>query len=247
MLIKSKELEPASKSVLIDEINTSSDFALLVSEIQKHHSNVEVSRTEALQLSFPSTSEADEELKLNAIFVSLADEIIVQGIKEFDKIRFKAHYSIVNEQGEKVIRKAIVDQGEVVIEDDIPFSADYFLFVDELINPTGADDISDVAPQAWYEGCLVFFTSSNGKYHYYKYCGANCTGQVGGVKYKATPINSLDSCCRAHDRCWDTFGKGDSGCDRQLYNCANKTADPGWWMVAEFGLLCSQGKLKGVC
>lgn len=247
MLVKSKELEVASKNLLVDELNGNTEFALLVAEIQKYHKDVEVKRSDALQFEFEA-AEGEEGLKVNAIFVSLGDEAIVQAIKEVDGLRLKAHFSAENEKGEKVIRKAIVEDEKVKVEFEVPFAAEYFLFVEELKNPQGGDEEARLTPEAWYEGCLVFFNSGNGKYYYYKYCGAKCTGEgKTGKKFEATPINTLDSCCRSHDRCWANFGKGDNGCDYELYLCANKTYDPGWWMVAEFGLLCSQGKLGSIC
>lgn len=48
-----------------------------------------------------------------------------------------------------------------------------------------------------------------------------------------TPINSLDICCRSHDRCYKNFGTDDSGCDKELASCENQTSDPGWWQVSQ--------------
>ncbi|QOR83956.1 hypothetical protein QT235_16510 [Geobacillus stearothermophilus] len=81
------------------------------------------------------------------------------------------------------------------------------MFVEELKKPMGTDKImeGEIAPEAWYEGCLVSYGSGNEKYCYQNYFGA---------KYRSgTPINALDRCCQAHDRCWANFGKGDDGCD----------------------------------
>ncbi|KYD23937.1 hypothetical protein P9851_01730 [Geobacillus stearothermophilus] len=234
VLIKSQELETESKNALLEELNNSDEFALLVSEISRHHTVKDVKETDALKLTFGTGKTID------AIFVKLNDEAIIQALKDEDEFRIKAHFSALKNR-KKVIRKAIVKDNSVEIEFEIPFEASYFLFVEELKNPMGADKITEgeIAPEAWYEGCLVFYDSGSGKYYYYKYCGAKCGS--------GTPINALDRCCQAHDRCWANFGKGDDGCDYELYLCANATYDPGWWMVAEFGLLCSQGKLGSIC
>ncbi|MEI3597820.1 MULTISPECIES: hypothetical protein [unclassified Oceanobacillus] len=242
ILVKSQELEMTKKNELIEELNLSRDFVLLISEIQKHHKDVEVKETETMSLTF-APDKNGEGVKVAAIFVRLHDEVIIQALKQGEDLRVKAHFSTINEFGEKMVVKAIVEDEEVKIENQIEFNAEYFLFVEELKNPQGADEISEVAPAAWYEGCLIFYSSGEGKYYYYRYCGSGCNGK----NFTQTPINPLDSCCRSHDRCWANFGKGDDGCDYQLYTCANRTSDPGWWMIAEFGLLCSQGKLGSVC
>lgn len=248
MLIKSKKLNMNSKKMLLDEFNHNNDLTLLISEIQKYHKEVNIiKQTDTLQLEF--VAEEDEEgLKVDVLFVTLSNEIIIQAIKETDGLHLKAHFSAVNENGEKVIRKAIVKDNQIEIEFEIPFETHYFMFVEELKNPQGADKDFDASPEAWYEGCLVFFDSASGKYYRYNYCGAKCTGEdSSGKKYQKTPINTLDRCCRTHDRCWDNFGHGDDDCDYNLYSCANKTSDPGWWMVAEFGLKCSKGELGSIC
>lgn len=51
----------------------------------------------------------------------------------------------------------------------------------------------------------------------YKHCGPGCGDNktFGG----GTPINSIDNCCRSHDRCWDSFGDWDACCDKRLVNC----------------------------
>ncbi|WP_077320050.1 hypothetical protein [Virgibacillus proomii] len=52
----------------------------------------------------------------------------------------------------------------------------------------------------------------------YKHCGPGCGD---GLKYGGgTPKNQLDKCCRAHDRCWKSFGSWDACCDLRLVVCA---------------------------
>ena len=237
LLIKAQELEINQSNKLVEEFNQSADFVALLEEINKHHQDVQVEETDIFQLTF--SEEDGEGVNVAAIFVKLDDEVIVQALKQGEELRVKAHFSKINEFGERVIAKAIVKDGEVEIENEIEFNAEYFLFVDELKNPQGADEESEVAPAAWYDGCLTFYSSGNNKYYNYRYCGSKCTGK----NFTQTPLNALDSCCRSHDRCWVNFGKGDDGCDMQLYKCANATSNPGWWMVAEYGYFSATGKL----
>lgn len=66
-----------------------------------------------------------------------------------------------------------------------------------------------------FKGCMP--SPSKGLY---KHCGPGCGD---GLKYGGgTPINPVDTCCRAHDRCWKQFGKWDCKCDRILIDCAKK-------------------------
>ncbi|WP_107839610.1 hypothetical protein [Metasolibacillus meyeri] len=51
----------------------------------------------------------------------------------------------------------------------------------------------------------------------YQHCGPGCgyNKTFGG----GAPINATDSCCVAHDRCWDNFGSWDPCCDKILLDC----------------------------
>lgn len=55
----------------------------------------------------------------------------------------------------------------------------------------------------------------------YRWCGMNCGSGV--------PVNSLDTCCRTHDYCYDSFSSYPTRCtcDRNLINCAKATNIPG--------------------
>lgn len=61
---------------------------------------------------------------------------------------------------------------------------------------------------------------------YYNHCGPGCGDaySLGG----GTPRNTIDICCRAHDRCWANFGSGDCECNAEIVSCAaqNSSVDP---------------------
>ncbi|ELK23095.1 hypothetical protein [Anoxybacillus flavithermus] len=78
VLIKSKELETESKNALLEELNNSDEFALLVSEISRQHTVKDVKETDALKLTFGTGKTID------AIFVKLNDEAIIQALKDED-------------------------------------------------------------------------------------------------------------------------------------------------------------------
>ncbi|WP_079710294.1 hypothetical protein [Paraliobacillus ryukyuensis] len=105
--------------------------------------------------------------------------------------------------------------------DDIPDLED-----DQTLEPQGESE--DVEAMARF--CLYDFPE------FYNHCGPDCGDglPLGG----GTPINGLDTCCRAHDRCWREFGEGDCECDAILVGCAidyidtyptNASAVIGWF------------------
>ncbi|MBM7713817.1 hypothetical protein JOC94_000787 [Bacillus thermophilus] len=238
MFIKSNKVDIATKNLLTEELNNHEDFALLVAEIQKHHKTLSEKQKDIFELEF-AEDEAKQGVKVNVVFFTLTDEVIIEGMKVGDKLHVKAYFSAENDEGEKVFRQAVVEGGNVEIESEMQFDPEKFMFVNELKNPQGVEE-QKVTPQAWYEGCLVFYNSGNGKTYKYRYCGAKCSGK----NFTQTPINALDKCCQAHDRCYKNFGKGDNGCDKNLQSCADRTSDPGWWMVSEFARRCSLNELS---
>ncbi|MED1559467.1 hypothetical protein [Bacillus paramycoides] len=52
----------------------------------------------------------------------------------------------------------------------------------------------------------------------YRHCGPGCGDGLtfGG----GTPVNRLDACCQAHDRCWSAFGANNACCDKEICRCA---------------------------
>ncbi|MCM3358145.1 hypothetical protein [Psychrobacillus sp. MER TA 171] len=59
----------------------------------------------------------------------------------------------------------------------------------------------------------------------YNHCGPGCGDGLtygGGI-----PANGVDNCCRAHDRCWSSFGNGDPCCDKILVDCAKANSYSG--------------------
>ncbi|MBD8591428.1 MULTISPECIES: hypothetical protein [Peribacillus] len=60
--------------------------------------------------------------------------------------------------------------------------------------------------------------NGEGCYPGYRHCGKNCgDGKATGG---GTPTDNLDVCCRAHDRCWSSFGSNDPCCDKNLISCS---------------------------
>ncbi|MEY2305738.1 hypothetical protein [Bacillus tropicus] len=235
MFVKAQELQVAEQNTIVTTLDSNKDYVLLVDEIKRHQSIGEIKSKDAFELIF---GDKESKVSANAAFVTLADEAIIQGLQyENGEVQLKAIFT-VEKDGKKAIHHAVVQAGKVFVEQVIDHNPEHFEFVEELKTQKGAQESSDeIKEEAWYDGCLVFYNSGNGKTYYYKHCGKECgdNGATGG----GTPINTLDSCCRSHDRCYSNFGSNDCGCDRDLSVCANNASDPGWWMVSEWARLKS--------
>ncbi|MED1107530.1 hypothetical protein [Bacillus paramycoides] len=231
MLVKAKELQVEKQNTLA----SNPEYALLVAEIKRHQTIGEIKSTDAFEIIF---GDKESEAAANAVFVTLADEAIVQGLQyDNGEVQVKAIFT-VEKDGKKAIHHAVVQSGKVFVEQVVDHNTEHFAFVEELKTQKGAEEVSnEIKEEAWYDGCLVFYNSGNGKNYVYKHCGKGCGdgGSTGG----GTPINTLDSCCRTHDRCYNNFGFDDCGCDRDLSRCADNASDPGWWMVSEWARLKS--------
>ncbi|MFS0873185.1 hypothetical protein [Paenibacillus xylanilyticus] len=125
-------------------------------------------------------------------------------------------------EGTKLQQIEVKNNNELLVTES-PASENIFSFMNLI------PDNSDMKVQDLFDGCLVFRDDYN-KSHVYKHCGKACGdgSPIGG----GTPINSLDYCCRAHDRCYSNFGFDDCGCDDELESCARTATDsPGWRSV----------------
>lgn len=226
---------------LIKEVSNLTEFVTLKQELAKNHQLFETPEQESFEFTyfFP---EQEEQLKKEALFLILGSEAIIEAVRQkCGNIRVLTHQTVNTESGEKVIRRSTMLDGNLEIESEFSYNPDYYKFIEHLKVPNPAQEIDgdEVKTQAWYHGCLIFGDPGTGKYYRYKWCGAKCGS--------GTPINALDRCCQAHDRCWAKFGHGDNGCDMELYHCASKTSDPGWYMVADFGYECAKNRLGSVC
>lgn len=66
---------------------------------------------------------------------------------------------------------------------------------------------------------LAWWTSDGCLPGGYQHCGGNCG--YGSTHGGGAPINSTDTCCVAHDRCYSVFGYGDNCCDKELVSCVS--------------------------
>ncbi|OSX89546.1 hypothetical protein S2E19_04506 [Bacillus mycoides] len=231
MFVKAQELQVAEQNTLVTTLDSNPHYALLVAEIKRHQSIGEIKSTDAFEIIF---GDKEDEATAEAVFVTLTDEAIVQSLQyENGEVQIKAIFT-VEKDGAKAIHHATVQAGKVFIEQEVSHDPAHFEFVEELKTQKGAEEVSnEIKEEAWYDGCLVFYNSGNGKNYVYNHCGKGCGGESKPV------INTLDSCCRNHDRCYNNFGANNCGCDRDLSVCANNASDPGWWMVSEWARLKS--------
>lgn len=168
-------------------------------------------------------SETQEPVQSEILFAKY-DENTVVSFERVTKGRTRRPVAVTGYfiNGERLLQvEATNDQEIVITETNAP--SDAFSFINLI------PENNDVKVQDLFDGCLVFRDDYN-KSHVYRHCGKACGdgSPIGG----GTPINPLDSCCRAHDRCYSQFGFDDCGCDQELESCArNATTSPGWRSV----------------
>ncbi|MBY7141578.1 hypothetical protein KFZ56_00345 [Virgibacillus sp. NKC19-3] len=215
-----EELSISRTEKLLNEALGENDTKLLVKEL---NINLDQIKEKGYTLQFIYENQEDKILETLLIYQN--DEKVIEATKDYNNNAFKkivAHYVDTNLDSKK-IKRASVKNNQIHVLKELPYDHNYFDFFAE-------NQKSNIeAQQDWYEGCLTFSDPATGR-HYYRHCGADCgdDGSTGG----GTPINSLDSCCRSHDRCYGNFGYNDCECDQILGDCANGTTDPGWWYVA---------------
>ncbi|WP_238655559.1 hypothetical protein [Paenibacillus piscarius] len=113
-------------------------------------------------------------------------------------------FTIKNGKVEQIHDK--LNEGELSDHDISSLVDDPDYIPGELINHVFAEDFP-------FSVCMI------DGLRFYRHCGPGCGDGLtfGGGE----PINSLDYCCRAHDRCYTAFGYGACNCDNALLNCAS--------------------------
>ncbi|WP_341302192.1 hypothetical protein MHB44_07400 [Lysinibacillus sp. FSL H8-0500] len=154
----------------------------------------------------------------NITAVRANEEVQIKNILIKDQNHNKKGESLIIDivNGENVITY-VFEEGKLRLNSKIKFEGN---FLDATIDLEQADNDQ-------YQGVVAKdfpfpFCLAGG----YKHCGPGCGD--GLSKGGGTPINSIDACCRAHDRCWSAFGNGDACCDKALVDCtqANRWDGP---------------------
>ncbi len=137
--------------------------------------------------------------------------------------------TVIEENDTSVVKSlAIINNQKYWLDDQFKDKLDSIPSLENDQTFEYRDNSDDVEAAAGF--CLYDFPE------FYNHCGPDCGDglSLGG----GTPINGLDSCCRAHDRCWREFGEGDCECDARVVACAlnytdtyptNATAVIGWF------------------
>lgn len=111
-------------------------------------------------------------------------------------------------------------------------------------NPEYVPGTTVTAKLDWVDGRFCLEDEANNKM--YEHCGPGCGAFSGSIAGSGgTPINGIDSCCRAHDRCWSVYGKGDNCCDKQIASCIDPYQDQdfySWFQINSYfqpqGVFC---------
>lgn len=207
----------------VQNLQTKSDFHLLLEELQKHVSFVQ------------------EDLTVKRMYIY--DGVIVESNKFAtgknitlgyeNKVQISNYTAIMENQAiEKFYGRVLSKDEQNVLIFEVNKGKVNLLFTDENegqlnheLDESGVHDpqfkplgtTNEVIQQGVFDFCLK---DQNGKK--YNHCGQKCGDGATATDGGGTPINSIDSCCRAHDRCWSTFGSWDACCDKAIVDCANR-------------------------
>lgn len=218
-------------SPLAASFETKKEFQLLAEEIKKYIPEFQLSDLEVKLAYQADALTAIEEvaqielLDFRNISNTVAVNVLTFNLNNETRTIYTAR---IETMAENENYKGFEVVGEEVI---LKFSQD-----GEILNPSGIEALPNnpdytpgntVTTQAldWLDGKFCLDNEKAGKR--YRHCGPGCgdgMGLGGG-----TPINGIDSCCRAHDRCWKNFGNGDKCCDKTLASCIDPYQDQDYW------------------
>lgn len=228
MQINIQQLDEDKTNSYVQEVLSTDQAQLLINHLKQNHVQI-ANPIDVKAANLILNYEDQENVLIDVVFIYFDNEAVIEAtrLSNSNKLHKIVAHTAIERNNIKMIKQIEIVEGKLQVVNEVDYKSSYFNFIDGDFEEFSADK---VGKQAWYEGCLVFGDSRTGKRYTYKHCGAKCgdNGNSGG----GTPINSLDTCCRAHDRCWEVFGKNDCECDKQLGICAEKTVDPGWYMVA---------------
>lgn len=207
------------------------EFKLLAEEIKKHVPEFKISDLEVkLAYQADSLTALDKIAQIELLDFRNEENTVAVNVLSFnlpdeDRVVYTARVETKEEDnnllgfevvGDKVIQKFAQD-GEIL----------EFGGIEALPNNPEYVPGSNVKTQSldWVDGKFCLDNEAAGKL--YRHCGPGCGDgmSLGG----GTPINSIDTCCRAHDRCWSVYGKGDKCCDKILASCIDPYQDQDYW------------------
>ncbi|MGG3641514.1 hypothetical protein [Bacillus gobiensis] len=231
-----KLTEKEAKVFFEQNVETNEEFQQILAEAQKENKTEnEVEILAANKVEYPVEEGVTFITKL---VVKIGEVVINYQLSTKDDVS-QEHVMGASLSEEGKVTSIIVNQGEIettVFDYDGELERDFTEGLPNNEDYVAGQSLKGIDPQ-WS------FSDLNVCYPFFRHCGKGCGdgGPVGG----GTPINSYDNCCRAHDRCWATFGTNDCGCDCQLISCAKR-----YWYLAPLALhviVLSYFPVKSTC
>lgn len=195
-------------SVFENKVKQNEEYQLIAKESGFSESNIEFLAAHKFEVLF----EADQDPSfVTRLVMKSGNAVINYQLSTTNENSSEALMGSV-QKNEKELTSIIVNNG-IVETKNFEYSEELEQDLAEGL-PNNEDyvegqSLTSVSPSYnWGDGC----------YPFYRHCGRNCgdKGKYGG----GAPRDPYDSCCRAHDRCWERFGTNDCGCDCQLLSCA---------------------------
>lgn len=211
------------QEVYVQNVQTKSDFHLLLEELQKHVSFKQEDLTVKRLYIYDGVAVESKKFGTGTnITLGYENKVQISNVSAIleNQVVEKFYGRVLSADNKNVlifdvhkgkVNMLFIDKNEGQLEKEIDTSAMH----DPAFKPLSTKD--EVIKQGVFDFCLK--DQYGKKYqHCGKKCGEGSTATDGG----GSPINSIDSCCRAHDRCWSQFGDWDACCDKILVDCANR-------------------------
>lgn len=223
MFLNGKRLTASSDlQKVVGDLFQKEDFNVLLKQLLAQKKVYSEELAIKLAYIFDSYSPTTEQLvsgQVTVIRMNDYTQIIHLEINNEDYSETIEDYSvyIVNEKGQLEIYSFNQDLTFIASQELTDASILDTMLKEEMPHDENFEPFSTVKSESWG----ISFCLAGG----YKHCGPGCGD---GLTYGGgTPYNAIDTCCRAHDRCWSVFGNGDACCDKILVDCAKKNASVG--------------------
>lgn len=225
--INGRSMTEKETQIFKDEILKSNEFKKFKNVlVQNNYSDLDITTLDVATAYISDLYDADDKLLVSEMLYFLDKESNVgfhaAKYTNVETKEYKYFLGLNVREGEEVHLLDLMDGSPDVRT--VPFNnekfdiqAEVLPFNDAAYTPGETKDKVDLSDWNPTEFCLA-----GG----YQHCGKNCGY---GLKYGGgTPINALDNCCVAHDRCWTNFPNDKCTCNTILVNCAknNRSASP---------------------
>ena len=229
-ILDGKFISPLETNFFMEEEKKKKEFGLIIDTLSKYRQSFSANQLEiVVSYEFDQLNYASELAHIKVVTLETKDRTVsvsyIQVITT-DQVSEVFNGKVVTDMDE--YKGFIAQDGQVQLSFSKLYERelDYQIPLDVPNNPEyEAGKITVEKALDWIDGKFCLDNEAAGKL--YRHCGPGCGDNMG--LGGGTPINSIDSCCRAHDRCWINFGNGDKCCDKTLASCIDPYQNQDYW------------------